>query len=86
MHRNHTYICTNILNYSIIFYHWLKVINYESFIKDKGIKGLETLYSEVHTWVEEPYKLFRHYTVYYFKKIFENIKKQLMFQLQYTKI
>lgn len=52
------------------------LINYESFVKKKGVEGLEKLYEEVYSWVEEPYKLFRHYTVYYFMKIFESISSQ----------
>ncbi|MGA8942094.1 MAG: hypothetical protein WB502_05165 [Thermoactinomyces sp.] len=58
------------------------LVNYESFVKDKGIEGLKTLFNEVQSWVEEPYKLFRHYTVYYFMKIFESIEKQPIFQPQ----
>lgn len=47
------------------------LLSYDFLVKEKGIKGLENLYREVCSWVEEPYKLFRHYTVYYFMKIFE---------------
>lgn len=49
---------------------------YESFIRDKGLEGLERLYEEVFNWVEEPYKLFRHYTVYYFMKLFESVNSR----------
>lgn len=52
------------------------LISYDFLVKEKGIKGLERLYHEVQSWLEEPYKLFRHYTVYYFMKIFEEMGRQ----------
>ena len=52
------------------------LIDYESFIRDKGLEGLERLYEEVFNWVEEPHKLFRHYTVYYFMKLFESVNSR----------
>ena len=45
-------------------------------MKDKGIEGLEKLYNEVLRWVKEPYKLFRHYTVYYFLKLIDQAGHQ----------
>ena len=42
------------------------VMNYENLKKEKGKKGLEKIFNEVLSWVEEPYKLFRNYSIYYF--------------------
>ncbi len=52
------------------------LLGYDSLVREKGVEGLEKLYREVLCWVEEPYKLFRHYTVYYFMKIFEQTGHQ----------
>ncbi len=48
------------------------LVNY-SFLRDSlGPDGLNKLYREVDSWVQEPYKLFRHYSVYYFmNKVFQ---------------
>lgn len=46
-------------------------INYK-YLKEKyGLNGLKKLYSIVSNWFENPYMLFRHYTIYYFIKEFE---------------
>lgn len=46
-------------------------INY-TFMKEKyGIEGLNILYKIVLSWIEKPYMLFRHYSIYYFIKEFE---------------
>lgn len=50
------------------------VVNYESFKEKFGTKGIETMYSEVLSWLVKPYKLFRNYSVYYFMELFENAK------------
>lgn len=42
------------------------VVNYENLKKEKGKKGLELIFNEVLSWLEEPYKLFRNYSIYYF--------------------
>ena len=42
------------------------IINYENLKKEKGKKGLEKIFNEVLSWVENPYKLFRNYSIYYF--------------------
>jgi hypothetical protein len=48
------------------------LINYESFDSEVGETGLNLLYSEVTDWINHPYKLFRHYTVYYFINLFDS--------------
>jgi len=50
------------------------IVNYEQFREMFGEKGIETLYKEVLSWVENPYKLFRNYSVYYFIDLFKNAK------------
>ena len=46
-------------------------INYK-YLKEKyGLNGLKKLYNIVSNWFENPYMLFRHYTIYYFIKEFE---------------
>ncbi len=47
------------------------LINYENLIKLKGLKGLDKMYDIISEWIDEPYKLFRDYSVYYFMKRFE---------------
>ena len=47
------------------------LINYENLLNEKGIEGLDKMYSIIFEWVDEPYKLFRDYSVYYFIKRFE---------------
>lgn len=47
------------------------VINY-SFLKEKfGIIGLDVIMNETMLWLNEPYRLFRNYSVYYFINLFE---------------
>lgn len=47
------------------------LINYENLIEEKGKKGLNKMYDIISEWVDEPYKLFRDYSIYYFMKRFE---------------
>ena len=46
-------------------------INYKYLKKAYGLKGLKKLYDIICNWFEKPYILFRHYTIYYFIKEFE---------------
>lgn len=46
------------------------IINYHELDKEFGDKGLEIINDEIDSWLDEPYRLFRNYTVYYFMKIF----------------
>lgn len=49
-----------------------KFINY-SFLKNElGYEGLNILLKIIDNWIEHPYMLFRHYSIYYFIKEFEN--------------
>lgn len=45
------------------------MINYDNLKKEMGSIGLSKLYTEVHSWIEEPYKLFRNYSIYYFMEV-----------------
>ena len=47
------------------------LINYENLINEKGKEGINKMYSIISEWVDEPYKLFRDYSIYYFMKRFE---------------
>jgi len=48
-----------------------KFINY-SFLKESlGHKGLDILYDIVINWINNPYMLFRHYSIYYFMEEFK---------------
>ena len=49
-----------------------KFINYTYLKEDMGFNGLITLYKIVSDWFENPYMLFRHYSIYYFIQEFEN--------------
>jgi len=48
------------------------LITYDHFITEKGEKGMRKLFDEVVTWLDEPYRLFRHYSAYYFMKLLQN--------------
>lgn len=46
-------------------------INY-CYLKEKlGYKGLDILLQIIYNWIDNPYMLFRHYSIYYFIKEFE---------------
>lgn len=47
------------------------VINYSSLRDEFGINGLDVIIDETKLWLNEPYRLFRNYSVYYFMKLFE---------------
>ena len=47
------------------------LINYENLINEKGKEGINKMYSIISELVDEPYKLFRDYSIYYFMKRFE---------------
>lgn len=47
------------------------VINYSSLRDEFGIKGLDIIIAETKLWLQEPYRLFRNYSVYYFIKLFK---------------
>jgi len=58
------YVCENAYKYLPSF-----MINYDYLRKEKGKDGLYKIYSEVYSWVKEPYKLFRNYSIYYFMEV-----------------
>lgn len=49
-------------------------VNYHFLKENLGFKGLDILYRIVNTWIDNPYMMFRHYSIYYF---IEEFKKHL---------
>ena len=41
----------------------------------KGIEALDVIHNITDNWIENPYLLFRNYSIYYFKKEFEEYEK-----------
>ena len=52
------------------------LVNYQKLKEECGYKGLEIIHEETDMWIEEPYKLFRNYSIYYFMKLFEERMNQ----------
>ena len=46
------------------------LVNYNDFRDKLGETGVRKMFEEVSSWLEESYKLFRSYSVYYFMEIF----------------
>lgn len=46
-------------------------INYTFLKQEYGIEGLDILLKIIIKWFDNPYMLFRHYTVYYFIEEFK---------------
>ena len=47
------------------------LIDLSRLLDEKGKGGITRIFEEVSSWLDEPYKLFRNYSVYYFKdKVF----------------
>lgn len=46
-------------------------INYHNLKNKYGFKGLDILIEIIDGWIEEPYKLFRNYSIYYFMEEFK---------------
>lgn len=51
------------------------LINYEYLKNSKGIEALDVIHNITDNWIENPYLLFRNYSIYYFKKEFEEYEK-----------
>ena len=51
------------------------LINYEFLKQEKGIESLDVIHNITDNWIENPYLLFRNYSIYYFKKEFEEYEK-----------
>lgn len=49
-------------------------INYNNFIDFYGKKGIKILWKEVASWLDEPKKFFRNYSVDYFQEVMEEEK------------
>lgn len=50
------------------------IVNFEHFKGKYGEVGVEKLFNEVKLWLEQPYRLFRGYSVYYFMDLFNDGK------------
>ena len=48
------------------------LLSYRELNYEHGNKGLDVIHEETDLWLEEPYRLFRNYTVYYFIKLFND--------------
>ena len=50
------------------------VLDFESFFNYFGKDGIKALLGETRLWLQEPYRLFRHYTIFYFlEKVLPNV-------------
>ena len=47
------------------------LLNYKELYNTFGYNGLQVIHNETDLWLDESYRLFRNYTVYYFIKLFE---------------
>ena len=52
------------------------LINYEFLKIEKGIHALDVIHKITDNWITNPYLLFRNYSIYYFKKEFEEYEKR----------
>ena len=52
------------------------MINYEFLKNEKGIQALDVIHKITDNWITNPYLLFRNYSIYYFKKEFEEYEKR----------
>lgn len=60
------------------------LINYEFLKKEKGLQSLNVIHEITDKWIANPYLLFRHYSIYYFKKEFEEYEKRNIFEYKTT--
>lgn len=54
--------------------------NYQEMYKIFKYSGLDIIHNETNLWLEEPYRLFRNYTAYYFINLFEKEKRNDRFK------
>ena len=52
------------------------LINYEFLKNTKGIQALNVIHKITDNLIENPYLLFRNYSIYYFKKEIEEYEKR----------
>lgn len=52
------------------------LINYEYMKNEFGIEGLNIINNITTEWIDKPYLLFRNYSIYYFKKEFDEYEKR----------
>ena len=52
------------------------LINYDYMKNNFGIDGLDIINNITNNWIENPYLLFRNYSIYFFKKEFEDYEKR----------
>lgn len=70
----YNYLTSQDLNY---------LVDYERF-KEKfgGIDSLKTIYDEASLWLDEPYRIFRSYTVYYFDELLKKVQGSKSFWIK----
>ena len=56
------------------------LINYFYLKEAKGIEALNIIHNITDNWIDNPYLLFRNYSIYYFKKEFEEYEKSNIHQ------
>ena len=61
------------------------LINYKGLKNEKGIEALSIIQTITDNWIDNPYMLFRNYSIYYFKKEFDEYEKRNISKYQ-TKI
>ena len=55
------------------------LINYSNLKQEKGIEALDIIHDITNNWMENPYLLFRNYSIYYFKKEIEEYEKRNLY-------
>ncbi len=56
------------------------LISYDYMKHNFGLEGLDIINDITKNWIENPYLLFRNYSIYYFKKEFEEYAKRNIFE------
>ena len=56
------------------------LINYDHLKQSKGLAALNVIHNITNNWIENPYLLFRNYSIYYFMKEFEEYEKSDLYQ------
>lgn len=55
------------------------LINYENLKSEYGFQGLDYIYEITNQWVNNPYMLFRHYSIYYFMEEFRKMNEKAIY-------
>lgn len=65
------------------------LINYENLKEEYGFQGLDYIYEITNEWINNPYMLFRHYSIYYFMEEFRKMNEKAIYlsiKPQFTKL